>query len=231
MVAVGEESLASGRRETDGVGEHAQGERLGEARDGVELAHGQHLLDECLRVGEPALAKPAERGGTEDPREHGAGRVVMGWVGFQQQAGWAPRLFVAEVAHSDARGGLKTLPVGQGRVDVLVASHRVDVVPVEVHHGPGIAQSAVQAGGIFERFRSEGIGAGGRQRSCSGGHGEVTFRRRSQVEHEPVGARPGNADEHALARGALVVVENRIAMVGNAVEHRRLARSAGPLAA
>jgi hypothetical protein len=153
VVAVGKEVLATRARDADRVGEHAQREGLGKPGDGIELVLDQHLLDELLGVDQPVLAEFAQCSGAEDLRQNGAGSVVVGRIGFQQQARRAPGLLVAEVADADTGRGLEGLPVGQCGVNLLVTTRRVDVVPVQVDDGACVAQCGVKRRRVFEHMK------------------------------------------------------------------------------
>ena len=81
---------------------------------------------------------------------------MVGRVRLEQQARWTPGLLVAEVAQPDTRAGLEALPVDERGVDLVVAAHREDVVTVEVHHRPGVAEFGLER----QRVR-EDLGANG----------------------------------------------------------------------
>ena len=77
VVAVGQQVLPALRPEADGVREDPQRERLGQAprRASNSGPVGQHLVDERVGVGEPAVAQPAQRPrGRAPSAAPGAGR-------------------------------------------------------------------------------------------------------------------------------------------------------------
>ena len=53
----------------------------------------------------------------------------------------------------------------------------------------------------------------------------------SEIEDQMRCAGPGDADHHAVAGLPLLLVEDRVAVIGHAFEYRCLARAAGPLGA
>ena len=133
---------------------------------------------------------------------------------------------------SPRRRPRKVLPVDQRGAHLLVAGHGVGVVAGQVDDRAGLAQLLVHRQRVLEDLVREGVGVAGRQRRAAGSAVAVTgLLAGSEVEDEAVVEGAGDADVHAVAGRALVVVEQRVAVVRPAGEHRRLAGAARALAA
>src|SRR5258708_6024053 len=117
-------------RERSNIGERLERIGRGEFGDGVETAQGGEPFHQQRGL---TLELPSQR--LEDWR--GQDRAddlpcagMGGWVGFQQQTRYTPRLLLAEITQAGPGCRRKGLPALKGGVHLFIACHPPDTIGV-----------------------------------------------------------------------------------------------------